>query len=89
MPLQPNKKVKILQLTSKNGLKKPLAIYRETMKYLEMAPLFKSALFSKVWNNNSCSNIAKSCRKIALVFLLRVGIPKSMSEMCIVGLVYH
>ena len=58
------------------------------MKYLEMAPLYKSALFSKVWNN-SCSNIAKSCREIALVFLLRVGIPKSMSEMCIEGLVYH
>ena len=40
------------------------------MKYLEMAPLYKSALFSKVWNYN-CSNIAKSCRNIALVFLLR------------------
>ena len=37
-----------------------------------MAPLYKSALFSKV-QNCFCSNIAKSCRNIALVFLPRAG----------------
>ena len=38
-----------------------------------MAPLYKSAIFLKVWNY-ICSNIAKSCRNIALVFIQRVGI---------------
>ena len=37
-----------------------------------MAPLYKRALFSKV-QNYFCSNIAKSCWNIALIFLPRAA----------------